>query len=92
MTLDVYERQVPLQPMFDYVDSPSTTTTAFHFVTVKAERTSSTMKTRTRVQLPSTLDIYKNVYNYRRHVNNYFRRRPMNAYFLYTAPNANRLV
>ena len=47
MTLDVYERQVPLQPMFDYVDSPSTTTIAFRFITVKAERTPSTRTRRT---------------------------------------------
>ena len=30
------------------------------------------------------------MYNYRRHVNNYFPRRPVNNYFLYTTSNPNR--
>ena len=60
MTLDVYERQVPLQPMFDYVDSPSTTTTIACQDRLHGDATSTSLddpgRLQKRVPLPSTLE------------------------------------
>ena len=76
----IYEKRVPStvarRPVYDY----------FHDV---REPLPSTLEDPVGPEHPRDMNNY---FHYRRHVNNYFRRRPVNAYFLYTAPNANRLV
>ena len=75
MTLDVYERQVPLQPMFDYVDSPSTTTTIACQDRLHGDATSTSLddpgRLQKRVPLPSTLEDPVDP-EHPRDMNNYF--------------------
>ena len=91
MTLDVYERQVPLQPMFDYVDSPSTTTTIACQVRLHGDASSTSTastgspRTRTSTTCQVPLRIAKFIYHvyhycrpeHLRTVYNYRRRVPL---------------
>ena len=105
--VQLHNEQVPLQPMFDYVDSPSTTTTIACQDRLHGDATSTSLddpgRLQKRVPLPSTLEdpvdpehlrimntyFHYEMYLYRRR-ERLLPRRPVNAYFLYTAPNSFR--